>query len=109
MIREHVLLESSLSSEGFLTFGTDKDLVGRVNFPQMPSQSVLGGKGQVTLWALTLVIFSVDSGSVMLHSCAGELLPALRAGVPRLGVSVRDVDPKAGLVGHSLVAMRTDD
>ena len=75
----------------------------------MPSQSVLGGKGQVTLWALTLVIFSVDGSSVMLQSGTGELLPALRAGVPRLGVRVRDVDPKAGLVGQFLVAMRTDD
>ena len=28
VIREHVLLESSLSSEGLLTFGTDKDLAG---------------------------------------------------------------------------------
>ena len=107
MVCQYVLLEGPLSSEGLFTLGTGENLAGRVNFPDVPSQGVFGGKGQVALLAMTLLILSMDGSSVVLQPCAWIALSALRAGLPLLGMHVGDVDLKAVLVGQLLIALGT--
>ena len=103
MVRQYVLLEGPLPSEGLFALGARKDLVGRVNFLDVPGQGMFGGKDHATL--RTMVISSVDGGSVVPQPGTGEPLSAIRTGIPSLGMHVGDMDPKAGLVGKLLVTL----
>ena len=109
MVRQYVLLEGPLSSEGLFTLGTGENLAGRVNFPDVPSKGVFGGKGQVTFLAMALLTLSMDGSSVVPQPCVRIALSALRTGLPLLGMHVGDVDLKAVLVGQLLIALGTDN